>query len=209
MLALATRSVGAQPAGRAVAGVVVDPSGAVLLGARVELRSAAAAEGRTTVTDNAGSFLFDRVAPGRYDVVVTFQGFRPTTVHVSVDARSPGPLRITLPLAGVTQEITVSNAPAEVNTTAASNVDAVTVDQSMLANLPVFDLDYVATLSQFLDAGSIGTAGATISSARGTSTLLYRLSISRGRIRPTALSARLNPRAGSRAIRSRRRCAGR
>src|SRR5207245_2219282 len=40
--------------------------------------------------------------------------------------------------------------------------DAVTVDQGMLESLPVFDRDYVATLSQFLDAGSIATGGVTL-----------------------------------------------
>ena len=40
-------------------------------------------------------------------------------------------------------------------------MDAITIDQDMLASLPVFDNDFVA-MSQFLDAGSIGNGGVTI-----------------------------------------------
>jgi hypothetical protein len=67
-----------------------------------------------------------------------------------------------LRLADVTQEITVSNAAAQVDATASNNLDAVTVDQTMLESLPVFDQDYIATLSRFLDSGSLGSGGATV-----------------------------------------------
>ncbi|HEV8208475.1 MAG TPA: hypothetical protein VGP77_00075, partial [Vicinamibacterales bacterium] len=67
-----------------------------------------------------------------------------------------------LGLADITQEITVSNAAAEVGASAGNNVDAITIDQDMLESLPVFDNDFVATMSQFLDAGSIGNGGVTI-----------------------------------------------
>ena len=36
------------------------------------------------------------------------------------------------------------------------------IDANMLENLPVFDNDYIATMSRFLDAGSLGNAGVTI-----------------------------------------------
>lgn len=81
---------------------------------------------------------------------------------MTVGGRAPSPLRIALPLANVTQEITVSNQAPEIGTGAASNSDAVAVDQDMLAALPMFDQDYIATLSRFLDSGSIGTAGPTV-----------------------------------------------
>ena len=67
-----------------------------------------------------------------------------------------------LDLASLTQEITVSNAATEVGAAAGNNVDAITIDQDMLDSLPVFDNDFVATMSQFLDAGSIGNGGVTI-----------------------------------------------
>ena len=56
----------------------------------------------------------------------------------------------------------VSETPAQVSTDASENLDVVTLDREALDNLPVFDQDYVASISQFLDPGSIGTNGVTL-----------------------------------------------
>ncbi len=58
--------------------------------------------------------------------------------------------------------ISVGDADNAVSTAAADNLSAVTVDQQMLEGLPVFDQDYIGTLSRFLDAGAFGTGGPTI-----------------------------------------------
>ncbi|HZR23547.1 MAG TPA: carboxypeptidase regulatory-like domain-containing protein [Vicinamibacterales bacterium] len=142
-------------------GIAVDATGAVLPSADVELLAASKLALKTT-TDGSGTFRFDGVAPGRYDVSVAFEGFQTTTVRVTVGTRAPSPVRVTLPLANVTQEITVSNQTPEVNATATSNSDAVTIDQNMLESLPVFDQDLIASVSRFLDAGALGNAGATV-----------------------------------------------
>ena len=142
-------------------GVAADPSGAILPGARVEL-TASGAVVRETTADATGVFRFDSVAAGRYEVRVSFEGLQTTTVRLTVGARPPTALRVTLPLATVTQEVTVSNAAPEVSTGAGSNSDSVTVDQSMLESLPVFDQDLVATVSRFLDAGALGNNGVTL-----------------------------------------------
>jgi hypothetical protein len=158
-------SLDAQPrqSGLAVTGVAVDATGAVLPHAQVVLTTA----GTTTVVsmtaaDASGTFRFASVPPGRYDVTVTFEGFQPTIVRVTVGNRPPPALRVVLPLANVMQHVTVSSQATEINTAAAANSDAVTLDQDMLASLPVFDQDYLATLSRFLDSGSMGSGGATV-----------------------------------------------
>src|SRR5215831_16875652 len=73
-----------------------------------------------------------------------------------------GPQKLVLGIAGLKQEITVSNNVAEVRATASSNADAVSLDTAMLESLPVFDNDLVATMSRFLDTGSLGNAGVTL-----------------------------------------------
>ncbi len=163
VLVAATTAV-AQPrqSGSAVTGVVVDVTGAVLPNARVALTGAAGTPIQSTVIDEGGAFRIDRVSPGRYDVLVTFDGFQPTTVHLTVGGRAPAPLRVTMPIAGITQEVTVGNAPAEVRADAASNLDASMVDQKSIENLPVFNQDVLATMSRFLDASAIGTNGVTL-----------------------------------------------
>ncbi len=134
-----------RPAGQPVTGVVVDATGAVLPNAQVSLTPVTGAA-QTTTTDATGTFRFEGVLPGRYDVRITFEGFQPTTVRVTVGSRTPSALRVVLPLAAVTQEITVSNQGPEVAANAATNADAVTVDQSLLESLPVFDQDLISTV---------------------------------------------------------------
>jgi hypothetical protein len=149
------------PSGATLTGVVVDSTGAVLPSAQVDLKTGASVSGHTT-TDTSGTFRFDRVPRGSYDVNVTFEGFEPTTVHVVVDTRPPPSLRVTMALAGVTQEVTVSSAAPQVSTTAAGNRDALTADDKALADLPTFDQDFVATMSRFVDSAAIGTGGVTL-----------------------------------------------
>ena len=146
----------------AVSGIVQDQTGAVLAAATVELVNASGAVLQTTTADASGGFRFERVAPGQYDLRAGYEGFKRATARVRVGTRPPSSQRLVLDLAGLTQEITVSNAAAEVGAAAGSNVDAITIDQNMLESLPVFDNDFVATMSQFLDAGSIGNGGVTI-----------------------------------------------
>src|SRR5262249_32216420 len=145
-----------------VTGVAIDATGAVLPGAAVVLTSAGTGAAKTTTTDAGGTFRFESVPPGRYEIRISFEGFQPTTVRLTAATRPPAPVRVTLPLANLTQEVTVSNEAEAVSTTAAANADAVTVDSSMLEALPVFDQDLIASVSRFLDAGALGTGGATV-----------------------------------------------
>jgi len=145
-----------------VSGIVQDQTGAVLPDAAVELVAASGAVAATTKANASVAFVFDGVAPGSYELRARYEGFKPASARLRVGTRSPGAQRLVLRLADLTQEITVSNTPTQVEANAANNVDAVTVDQSMLESLPVFDHDYVATLSRFLDTGSLGNGGVTV-----------------------------------------------
>ncbi len=159
----ATALAGAQtPPLVAVSGSVQDQTGAVLPAATIELVNAAGAVVQTASADATGAFRFARVAPGQYELRAGYAGFKPATAKLRVGTRPIPSQRLVLDLAALAQEITVSNAATEVGAAAGSNVDAITVDQDMLASLPVFDNDFVATMSQFLDAGSIGNGGVTI-----------------------------------------------
>ncbi len=146
----------------AVTGVVLDQTGAILPDAAVDLTTAAGIVAKSTTADGAGMFRFDGVPAGQYTLVARFEGFKPAIVKLRVGPRPPSAQKLVLSLADVTQEITVSNAAAQVDTTSANNLDAVTVDQNMLESLPVFDQDYIATLSRFLDSGSLGNGGVTV-----------------------------------------------
>ena len=145
-----------------VSGVVQDQTGGLLAGAMVDLVRAGGPVVESTTADGAGAFRFEKVTAGQYELRAKYEGFKPASTRVRVGARSPSPQRLVLGLADLQQEITVSNAVTQVDTNASSNVDAVTVDTNMLESLPMFDQDYIASLSRFLDAGSIGTGGVTV-----------------------------------------------
>ena len=156
------RALAQQPPVPAVTGVVFDQTSAVLGNASVELQDASGATLQSAMTDGVGIFHFTTVAPGRYQVVVALDGFRTTTTRMTVGNRPASLLRITLLLAAVTQHVTVNNGDTQVTGDAGGNADAIAVDQSLLESLPVMNQDYIATLSRFLDTGSLGTGGVTV-----------------------------------------------
>jgi carboxypeptidase family protein len=147
-----------RPTGVPVNGTVTDQTGAVLPNVQIELRSADG-QARSTTTGDAGQFQFPSVAPGRYDVVASLEGFQMTTTRVTVGNRPPAAVRVTMLLAGITQEITVGTAAADVRADPTSNLDSSTVDEQALRNLPIFNDDVVGTMSRFLDSSAIGTNG--------------------------------------------------
>jgi Carboxypeptidase regulatory-like domain len=145
----------------AIFGTVLDPTGASIPGTEVILRGSNGA-GRTATTDQAGAFRFEPVDSGSYVIEVMRGGFVAASVRVRVRSRPPAQLRIQLKLASVRQEITIEGNPAQVNVEAGENRDVVSLDRDLLDNLPLFDQDYVAAMSQFLDPGSLGSGGVTL-----------------------------------------------
>src|SRR5215831_14753962 len=77
-----------------IGGVVQDPSKATVPGATVLLRANSNGRELETNTDANGSFRFDSVDPGDYQLEVRQSGFRPAVSRVNVGTRPPGLLRI-------------------------------------------------------------------------------------------------------------------
>jgi Carboxypeptidase regulatory-like domain len=149
---------------RSIAGTVHDPSDAAIVGAQVSLLDPAGQQLAQTMTDRSGNFRFDRVAPGAYQVRVDQASFKTTQVSVVIGSSDPGPIRIVLPIAVEQQQVTVqaeSGVPV-VNTDTSGNQDANAIDRAALDRIPVFDQDYVTTLSRFLNDSAIGTNGVTL-----------------------------------------------
>ncbi len=70
----------AQEQSGSIQGVVRDASGAVLPGATVEAKSAAAGVA-TTASDAQGTYRFPALAPGVYTITATLQGFNPAKIE--------------------------------------------------------------------------------------------------------------------------------
>ena len=84
-----------------VTGVVQDQTGAVLPGAVVELLTTAGAVVASTTSDNLGTFHFDVVSPGQYQLVARFEGFLPASTRLRITNRPAGAQRLVLGIAGL------------------------------------------------------------------------------------------------------------
>jgi carboxypeptidase family protein len=152
---------GQNPPGAAVTGTVLDPHQAAVLGAKVTLKRADGAE-QSAAADSTGTFRFEGVAPGNYEVRVEQEGFKPLVLRVRVGNQALRIQNIVLALAEVQQQVTVNAELTQVNANTSDNLDTVTMNRSALDELPIFDQDFIGTMSRFLDASSLGTSGVTL-----------------------------------------------
>jgi len=144
-----------------ISGLVQDQAGATISGAIVEIVAGSVTQ-QSTTTDQSGSFRFNRLPLGKYQVKVIAKDFEVATVDVNVGSQQLPPLQIVLAIASIRQETTVTSEPAKISTEATENKDAVALSEQTLGNLPVFDQDYIGAMSRFLDPGSIGTNGVSL-----------------------------------------------
>src|ERR1700730_101063 len=162
----ATLSEDAPPAVPALslAGTLLDPSGAAIAQAQVSLLVAGDKAVARTTTDSAGSFHFDNVAPGSYILEFHAAGFRDARINTTLAARRQSPLRVTLQIAVPSETVTVATGISVpfVSTESSENQNANLIDRNALDRVPVFDQDYVTTISRFLDDNATGTNGVTL-----------------------------------------------
>src|SRR5436309_3301709 len=92
-----------------IAGVVMDSSNASVAGATVTLRRTSDAAQRVATVEATGTFRFDGVAPGDYEVEIRHVGFQPSVSRIRVGSRSPPPRRIVLAVAELRQRVTVGS----------------------------------------------------------------------------------------------------
>jgi Carboxypeptidase regulatory-like domain/TonB-dependent Receptor Plug Domain len=92
-----------------ISGTVLDPSGAVVPNATVEIHNPVSAFDRSTTTDSAGRFSFPNVPFNPYHLSVTGAGFAPYTQDVEVRSAVPLSLKIALQVAGSSESVTVES----------------------------------------------------------------------------------------------------
>jgi carboxypeptidase family protein len=149
---------------RAISGTLLDPTGAAIVNAQVSLLGSGDKALAEITTDHSGSFRFDHLDTGNY--ILNFQagGFRPTRVTVNLTAKRQTPIRVTMQVAVLNESITVAtedSAPL-VSIESSENQNANTIDRNALDRVPVFDQDYITTMSRFLDDNATGTNGVAL-----------------------------------------------
>jgi Carboxypeptidase regulatory-like domain len=88
----------------ALSGRILDPSGALIPGARVELTNPRSGESRSGISDGEGNFYFLLLPPGRYDLQTSKADFAPSFSMFSIIRNLPIPTTIS------TQQRLVSSA---------------------------------------------------------------------------------------------------
>ena len=128
---------GAQSVGNSgsVSGTVLDPTGAVVPGAKVEIRNPVSGFDRSTVTDSGGKFAFTNIPFNPYHLTVLATGF---LVHAQdVEPRSAVPIEVSvkLEIAGSTTAVTVEAEGGDlVETDSTFHTD---VDKNLFDKLPL------------------------------------------------------------------------
>ena len=145
-------------------GVVLDPSGAAIAKAQVSLVNTESVAVAQTQTDAVGAFHFDNLAPGKYTLELHADGFRDAHMPVAATGKRLSSIRIVLQILVQTENVTVAtgvNVPL-VSTETSENQNNNAIDRDALDRVPVFDQDYITTMSRFLDDSATGTNGVTL-----------------------------------------------
>jgi hypothetical protein len=119
-----------------VSGSVTDAQGAVIPGAKVEVRNLETNVGVATVSNDGGAYVAPFVPPGRYSISVSRDGFK-RAVRDNIELRVGDRLRIDfqLEVGGVAEQITVTAAAELLETTTASKGQV--IDSGKVRDLPL------------------------------------------------------------------------
>ena len=114
-LVLGSVSLFAQTVSSSLEGVVVDPADAAVANAPVTLTSQTGSV-RTANTDNTGTYRFQQVDPGTYNLTVKATGFKTLTqtgIVISASETHNGG-RMVLQLGSITESVSVTSEVAQV-----------------------------------------------------------------------------------------------
>jgi hypothetical protein len=117
-----------------VRGSVLDPSGAVIKGATVEIQNPVSEYTRSTQTDDQGNFQFDNIPYNNYHTTAVAPGFQASGEDVNVRSPLPVALKINLKLGTSTTSVTVTEAGDLVENDPTTHTD---VDRALFDKLPL------------------------------------------------------------------------
>jgi len=115
-------------------GTVLDPTGAVVPGATVEIHNPVSAFDRSTVTDSKGTFIFQNVPFNPYHLTVNASGFGVYVEDVDIRSAVPVDLKIGLSVASSSSVVTVDAAGDLIENDSTFHTD---VDRKLFDRLPL------------------------------------------------------------------------
>ena len=117
-----------------VSGTVLDPSGAVVANASVNIHNAVSGYDRTTTTDTTGYFGFANVPFNPYHLTVMVTGFANYTQDVEIRSVVPQSIKISLSLGQASASVTVEAAGDLIENDPTSHTD---IDRQLFNQLPL------------------------------------------------------------------------
>jgi len=145
ILFLCAGSIALAQAGRgSISGLVTDPAGAVVAGAKVVLLDQATGATQHTVASSAGLYTFISLNPSVYRVTASQTGFKSVAQEkVTVNVDQVSEVNITLQVGAITETVTVTQGVELVepsNSTVGQLIDSTTIDRVPLLYRNVYDL---------------------------------------------------------------------
>jgi Carboxypeptidase regulatory-like domain len=135
----------AQTSTTSLRGVIKDPSGALVPGAKVSLVNGANGTSEVTTANNAGYYLFAEIPPAKYTMTVTAAGFGTQIKVAELLVSQPATIDFTLTLQSNTVTVDVSASAQTLNLTDATIGNS--VDNSTIQALPMDGRDPIGLLS--------------------------------------------------------------
>jgi Carboxypeptidase regulatory-like domain len=131
-----TPSLLAQAVNGTLLGTVTDPTGATIGGASVTVTESATGLTHTSKTNESGNFTVPDLPPGTYNVTAEANGFKKDT-HENIDLPTNSTVRVDIALVtgNVTETVTVTEAPAAMQTDRADI--STTIEQRQISDLPL------------------------------------------------------------------------
>jgi Carboxypeptidase regulatory-like domain/TonB-dependent Receptor Plug Domain len=131
---LSVGAANAQSGGSSISGSVLDPSGAVVANATVEIHNAVSGFDRTTTTDSKGNFSFPNVPFNPYHMTVTAAGFAQTAQDVEIRSALGVNVKVNLAVAGSSEAVTVEAGEDLVENDPIGHTD---VDRGLFDKIPL------------------------------------------------------------------------
>jgi hypothetical protein len=120
-----------------VLGTVQDPSGAVVAGATVKLINEATQVAFNTTSSSAGSYFFEAVQPGSYELQVEAAGFRRFVSHGNpVNIGQPATINAKLEVGVLAEQVVVEATAETVQTSSSGNYGNIVTERAVM-DLPV------------------------------------------------------------------------
>lgn len=128
-----------------IAGVVTDPTGAVVVGAKLTLKSVATGETLTAVSAASGDYVFALLKPGEYSLSIAKEGFKTAVRNVTVVLGTTVSASVTLEVgtSSMTVEVT-GEAGAQLETQNANISSNYETQQIQEVPNPGGDITYIA-----------------------------------------------------------------